>query len=441
MPEPVSVTTTPSTPLAATAAGGRPTFTAPAGQPAVACRFCATPIERPFLDLGMSPLANSYLRASDIGRMEPFYPLQLFVCPECRLVQLDEFESPERIFTDYAYFSSYSESWLRHARDYAEAVIPRFGLGPQSQVVEVASNDGYLLRNFKAHGIPVLGVEPARNVARAAEEAGIPSLTKFFGVETARELVAAGKAADLLIGNNVLAHVPALNDFVAGLKVALKPDGLVTMEFPHLLRLITHREFDTVYHEHFSYFSMLAVETVFAAHGLRIWDVDEIPTHGGSLRIYARHAGDPASVPTARVHDLRARELAAGLDRAETYAAFAERVVEVKLALLEFLIRARREGKRVVGYGAPAKGNTLLNFCGIRTDLLPFTVDRSPHKHGTFLPGTHIPVYAPERILAERPDYVLILPWNLKDEIMQQMAAVRDWGGRFVVPIPEVAVL
>ncbi|MFL5575759.1 MAG: methyltransferase domain-containing protein [Gemmatimonadaceae bacterium] len=443
------MTTSPTRPVGAVgassagraAAAVRSTFASSAGQPAVACRFCATPIGRPFLDLGMSPLANSYLRASDLGRVEPFYPLQLFVCPECHLVQLDEFESPERIFTDYAYFSSYSESWLRHARDYAEAVIPRFGLGPDSQVVEVASNDGYMLRNFKAHGIPVLGVEPARNVARAAEEAGIPTVTKFFGVETARELVAAGKAADLLIGNNVLAHVPALNDFVGGLAVALKPRGLVTMEFPHLLRLIAHREFDTVYHEHFSYFSLLAVEAVFAAHGLRIWDVDEIPTHGGSLRIYARHADHPAAVPTERVHDLRARELAAGLDRVETYGAFAERVVEVKLALLEFLIRARREGKRVAGYGAPAKGNTLLNFCGVRADLLPFTVDRSPHKHGTFLPGTHIPVYPPERILAERPDYVLILPWNLKDEIMEQMAAVREWGGRFVVPIPEVAVL
>ena len=416
---------------------------APAAEaaPPVLCRFCATSIERPFLDLGMSPLANSYLRPSELGRMEPFYPLQLFLCPECHLVQLDEFESPERIFTEYAYFSSVSESWLRHARDYALSVIERFGLGPRHQVVEIASNDGYLLRNFRERGIPVLGVEPARNVARAALEAGIPTVTKFFGVATARELVSDGMGADLLIGNNVLAHVPALNDFVAGLKVALKPGGLVTMEFPHLLRLMAHREFDTVYHEHFSYFSLLAVERIFAAHGLRIWDVDEIPTHGGSLRIYARHAEDPAAVPTERVLGLRARELEAGLDGPEAYDAFAAEVVDVKLALLDFLLRARREGKRVVGYGAPAKGNTLLNYCGVRADLLPFTVDRSPHKHGTYLPGTHIPVHHPDRIFAERPDYVLILPWNLRDEIMQQMAGVRDWGGRFVVPIPHVTVL
>ena len=410
--------------------------------PALACRFCGAGLPRPFLDLGMSPLANSYVRPADLGRMEPFYPLQLYVCPECRLVQLDEFESPERIFTDYAYFSSYSESWLRHAREYAEAMIARVGLGPHSRVVEVASNDGYLLKNFRDRGIPVLGVEPARNVATAARAAGIPTIDKFFGVATARELLAAGHAADLLLGNNVLAHVPDLNDFVGGLRILLRPTGLLTMEFPHLLRLIEQRQFDTVYHEHFSYFSLLAVERVFAGHGLTLWDVDELPTHGGSLRVYVRHADAPGGAEvTERVHALRAREVAAGLDRTESYDAFAGRVVETKMALLEFLIRARREGKVVVGYGAPAKGNTLLNFCGIRTDLLPFTVDRSPHKHGTYLPGTHIPVFPPERIFEVRPDYVLVLPWNLQEEIVTQMAAVREWGGQFVVPIPVLTVV
>ena len=412
-------------------------------RPGLACRFCGAGLPRPFLDLGMSPLANSYVRPADLGRMEPFYPLQLYVCPECRLVQLDQFESPERIFTDYAYFSSYSESWLRHAHEYAEAMIARVGLGPASRVVEVASNDGYLLHNFRDRGIPVLGVEPARNVATAARAAGIPTIDRFFGVAAARELLADGHAADLLIGNNVLAHVPDLNDFVAGLKILLKPSGLLTVEVPHLLRLIQQRQFDTVYHEHFSYFSLLAAERVFAGHGLTLWDVEELPTHGGSLRVFVRHSDAPGGgrAVTERVGDLRAREVAAGLDRTESYDAFAGRVVQTKLALVDFLIRARREGKVVAGYGAPAKGNTLLNFCGIRADLLPFTVDRSPHKHGTYLPGTHIPVYPPERIFAVRPDYVLILPWNLQEEIVTQMSAVREWGGQFVVPIPELTVV
>ena len=404
------------------------------------CRSCGAGLARPFLDLGMSPLANSYLRPQDLGSAESFYPLQVHVCERCWLVQLDEFETPATIFTDYAYFSSYSASWLAHARQYAEAIAGRLALDGSSLVVEVASNDGYLLRNFRERGIPVLGIEPARNVAKVAIEAGIPTVTRFFGVETARALVAEGKRADLLIGNNVLAHVPDLNDFVGGLGTLLAPAGLVTMEFPHLLRLMAEGQFDTVYHEHFSYFSLLAVERVFARHGLTIFDVEELTTHGGSLRIHARHAADPAAEPSERLRDLRAREIAAGLERRETYDAFGTRVVETRLALLEFLIGARRAGKTVVGYGAPAKGNTLLNFSGVRDDLVRFTVDRSPHKHGTYLPGTHIPVHHPDRIFEERPDYVLILPWNLKDEIMHQMAGIKAWGGRFVVPIPEVRV-
>jgi len=386
----------------------------------------------------MSPLANSYLEPTQLNQMEPFYPLHVYVCEHCFLVQLEEFASPEHIFSDYAYFSSYSDTWLQHARSYAEMVVARFKLDRRSQVVEIASNDGYLLQYFVEKGIPVLGIEPAANVAEAAIKKGIPTLRKFFGQKTADELVAEGIQADLLIGNNVLAHVPALNDFVEGLKILLKPQGVITMEFPHLMRLMAENQFDTIYHEHFSYFSLMTVEKIFAAHGLTIFDVEELPTHGGSLRIYARHTEDEARAITEHVKELRDRELREGFNKLETYTSFARKVQETKCKLLEFLIQAKREGKSIVGYGAPAKGNTLLNYCGIRTDFIDYTVDRSPHKQGRFLPGTHIPIYHPDKVKETRPDYLLILPWNIKEEIMDQMAYIREWGAQFVVPIPEV---
>ncbi|HSG38122.1 MAG TPA: class I SAM-dependent methyltransferase [Thermoanaerobaculia bacterium] len=410
-------------------------------RPGLACRFCGAPLSHVFVDLGASPLANSYLEPEALGKAEPFYPLTVYVCAECFLVQLPEEETPEAIFSDYAYFSSYSESWLRHAETYARGMIERFGFGSGHQVVEVASNDGYLLRWFKERGIPVLGIEPAANVAGAARAAGIPTEVKFFGEATARELVERGTRADLLVGNNVLAHVPGLNDFVAGLKVLLAPAGVLTMEFPHLLRLMDEDQFDTIYHEHYSYFSFTTVRKVFAAHGLTLFDVEELPTHGGSLRIYARHEGDDSRPVGERVGDLLAREEAAGFSLLSTYQTFDERVRRVKRGLLRFLIQAREEGKAVAGYGAPAKGNTLLNYCGIRSDFVDYTVDRSPHKQGRFLPGTRIPIHGPDRLRETRPDYVLILPWNLKEEIMEQMADIRSWGGRFVVAIPEVRVL
>jgi SAM-dependent methyltransferase len=404
------------------------------------CRFCGTALTESFADLGVSPASNAYLAKEDLQRMEPFYPLHAFVCTSCFLVQLDEFQSPEQLFGRYHYFSSYSESWLRHAEDYAKAMIARFGIDARKQVVEVASNDGYLLQFFHRRGVPVLGIEPAANVARAAEEKGITTLVRFFGVNTARAVTLMGKQADLLIGNNVLAHVPDLNGFVAGLKIALKPEGVLTMEFPHLLTLIALNQFDTIYHEHFSYFSLLTAQQVFARHGLRLFDVEEIETHGGSLRVYACHEG-AAHESTGRVPALLAREREAELDKIESYRGFAERVRRVKRDLLGFLIRAKEAGKSVVGYGAPAKGNTLLNYCGIRGDFLDYTVDLSPHKQGLFLPGSHIPIYAPSRISQTKPDYVLILPWNLKREIVAQMAHIAEWGGRFVLPIPELEIL
>jgi len=409
-------------------------------KPAV-CRFCAAPLGLSFADLGMSPPSNSFLRADELNRMERFYPLHAWVCEKCFLVQLEEFETPEQIFSDYAYFSSFSDSWLAHAKAYTRAMTARFGLNADSFAVEIASNDGYLLQYFVEQGISVLGIEPAQNVAAVAEKKGVPSLVKFFGTQTATELAAAGRKADLVLGNNVLAHVPDLNDFVEGIRILLKPGGVVTMEFPHLLRLMQENQFDTIYHEHFSYISFVVAERVFAAHGLTLFDVEEIPTHGGSLRIYARHAANTALPVSTKVPELLERERAAGLERAATYRNFAEQVKATKRSLLKFLIGARETGKTIVGYGAPAKGNTLLNYCGVRSDLLEYTVDRSPHKQGRFLPGVHIPIHAPERIMQTRPDYVLILPWNLKEEIADQMAGIRAWGGRFVVPIPETKVL
>lgn len=408
--------------------------------PAGSCRFCSADLRYTFVDLGVSPLANAYLTPAQLSQMEPFYPLHVYVCERCFLVQLQEFASPEQIFAEYAYFASYSDSWLQHAWQYVDMAIKRFGLDVHHRVVEIASNDGYLLQYFVAKDIPVLGIEPAANVAETAIQKGIPTRVEFFGEDLARRLVGEGIQADLVVANNVLAHVPQLNDFVRGLKVVLKPHGAMTLEFPHLLRLIAENQFDTIYHEHFSYFSLITVEQLFAAHGLTIFDVEELPTHGGSLRIYVRHVEDDSRPIEARVPELLRRERAAGLADLERYASFAERMRETKTKLWEFLIGAKRHGKSIAGYGAPAKGNTLLNYCGIRTDFIDYTVDRNPHKQGQFLPGTHIPIYHPDRIRETKPDYLLILSWNLKDEIMQQMAHIRQWGGRFVVPIPEVRV-
>jgi hypothetical protein len=401
-----------------------------------ACRSCGAPLSHTLVDLGMSPLCESYLTAEQLNQMEPFYPLHVFVCANCFLVQLQEYVSTESIFTEYAYFSSFSESWLAHAKAYTHEMIERFALGAHSQVVELASNDGYLLQYFVERGIPALGIEPAANVAAAAIQKGVPTLVKFFDREVACQMAANGQQADLLLGNNVLAQVPDLNGFVAGMNILLKPDGVITVEFPHLLRLMEECQFDTIYHEHYSYFSLLSAENVFSAHGLVLFDVEKLPTHGGSLRIYACHADDRSKEISPRVPALREEEKAAGLLALETYSSFARHVSDTKSALLEFLIQARRAGKRVAGYGAPGKGNTLLNYCGIRPDLLAFTVDRNPYKQGKFLPGSHIPIFPPERIRETKPDYVFILPWNLREEIMTQLSYVREWGGQFVVPIP-----
>ena len=405
------------------------------------CRFCETPLRYTFADLGMSPLSNSYLKPEDLQKMEPFYPLHVYICENCYLVQLPEFQSPEKIFRDYAYFSSYSETWLNHAKVYAQLMIDRFGFTTKSHVIEIASNDGYLLRYFKEKNIPVLGVEPAHNVAQVATAAGIPTMVKFFSVETAKELVNEGKQADLLVGNNVLAHVPDLNDFVEGMKIVLKPRGVITMEFPHLMRLMEENQFDTIYHEHFSYFSLITVEKVFNAHGLTLFDVEELSTHGGSLRIYACHTEDTSKPIDKRISELRDREKNAGFRNMDHYLSFADRVRETKRNILDFLIRVKREKKSIVGYGAPAKGNTLLNYCGVSTDFIDYTVDRNPHKQGHYLPGSHIPIYSPDKIKETKPDYLLILPWNLKEEIMGQMSHVRDWGCKFLLLIPDVEVI
>jgi SAM-dependent methyltransferase len=404
------------------------------------CRFCGTPLAHVFADLGMSPLANSYLSEDELGQMEPFYPLRALVCNECFLVQLEDYETPDVIFSEYAYFSSYSTTWLEHSKRYAEMAIERFELDESSQVVELASNDGYLLQYFVERGIPVLGVEPAANVAEVAREKGIRTMVKFFGRATGRE-VAAMMNADLVIGNNVLAHVPDLNDFVGGVKIILGPRGVVTMEFPHLLHLIGRKEWDTIYHEHFSYFSFLTVSKVFARHGMTLFDVEELPTHGGSLRIYGRHAEDDSKPVTERARELERRESEGGFDRLETYLGFSDEVRRDKWELLEFLIERRREGSRIAGYGAPAKGNTLLNYCGIGTDFIEYTCDLNPHKQGHYLPGTHIPIRAPDAIRETRPDLVFILPWNLSEEIMGQLSFVRDWGGGFVVRLPELRIV
>jgi hypothetical protein len=404
------------------------------------CRFCGSPLDVVFADLGMSPLANSYVPPERANAMEPFYPLRALVCQECLLVQLEEFETAEAIFSDYAYFSSYSTTWLEHSRRYVEQMIERWGLDGESQVVEIASNDGYLLQYFVDRGVPVLGIEPAANVAEVAVEKGVPTLVEFFGVQTAENL-AAHRRADLLLGNNVLAHVPDLNDFVGGMKLLLAERGVVTMEFPHLLRLIEDNQYDTIYHEHFSYFSFLTVRQVFAAHGMRLFDVEELDTHGGSLRIYGAHVDDDTKPETDRARELLAREQAAGLGDIGTYRAYAERVQTDKRDTLEFLIGLKRDGRSIVGYGAPAKGNTLLNYCGIGTDFLDYTVDLNPHKQGHLLPGSHVPIRPVEALRETRPDVVVILPWNLRDEIVEQHAYVREWGGRFAARSPELRLL
>lgn len=404
------------------------------------CLFCGMPLRHTFVDLGMHPLCESYIGEDKLDHMEPFYPLRVFVCERCLLVQLHEYVSPSEIFTEYAYFSSYADSWVQHAKRYTEMIADRLKLTAKSFVVELASNDGYLLQHFVAKGIPVLGVEPAANVAESARKKNVPTLVKFFGRKTADELVIERGKADLVLGNNVLAQVPDLNDFVGGIKLLLAPQGTMTVEFPHLMKLMEENQFDTIYHEHFFYFSLMSAERVFAAHGLTLFDVEELPTHGGSLRIYGRHAEDATQPMTERYRALILREKSAGFDRLDTYAVFEEKVKETKRKLLEFLIEAKRKGKTIVGYGAPGKGNTLLNYCGVRGDFIDFTVDRNTYKQGKYLPGTHIPIFAPEKIREVKPDYVLILPWNFKDEIIEQVGYIRDWGGQFIIPIPEVRV-
>ena len=407
----------------------------------VSCRLCGAALRHTFVDLGMSPPCEAYVPADRLACAEAFYPLHVFVCEQCLLVQLPEHVSPREIFTEYAYFSSYSDSWLAHAQAYAARMVDRFRLGPESLVVELASNDGYLLQYFKAQGIPVLGVEPAGNVAKVARDKGIPVRVEFFSRECAATMVGEGIRADLIAANNVFAHVPDVRSFTAGMKMLLKPGGAITIEIPHLMRLMEGNQFDTIYHEHFSYWSFMAAVRMLSDFGLTVFDVDELATHGGSMRIYARHSEDASRPVSERVRELLRREEEAGFTRLATYSSFDARVRRTKRGILSFLIEAKEAGKSIVGYGAPGKGNTLLNYCGIRTDLLDYTVDRNPYKHGKFLPGTRIPIYPPEKLRETRPDYVLVLPWNLKDEIRQQLEYVSDWGGRLVVPIPEVEVL
>lgn len=404
------------------------------------CQFCGTDLYHTLVDLGMSPLCESYVTLEQLNSMEAFYPLHVRVCENCLLAQLEAYVSPEHIFSEYAYFSSYAETWLQHCKAYTNQVVERFQLNEQSQVVELASNDGYLLQYFIEKSIPVLGVEPATNIAKVAIAKGIPTVNEFFGQECARKLVQQGKQADLIAANNVLAHIPDINDFVGGIKILLKHQGVATGEIQHLLRLMESNQFDTIYHEHFCYHTFTTLEKIFAAHGLTLFDVEELPTHGGSLRVYACHQDDATKTISDRAIELKQREQAEGFTSLERYTNFEQQVRETKRKLLDFLIKVKREGKTVVGYGAPGKGNTLLNYCGIRTDFLDYTVDRNPYKQGKFLPGTHIPIYHPDKIQETKPDYVLILPWNFKDEIMTQMSFIRDWGGQFVVPIPELKV-
>lgn len=422
-------------------AGARPEKGKVARSPSMRCRFCGEALRHSVVDLGMSPLCENFLTREQLAEPEVFYPLHARVCHRCHLVQVEEFVHGEEIFGgEYAYFSSYSDSWLAHCRRYVDDVVERFGLTAEHHVVELASNDGYLLQNFVARGIPCLGVEPAGNVAAAARDRGVPTTVRYFNVDTARQLVEQGHQADLLIANNVLAHVPDLNDFVAGMKVVLKSAGAITVECPHVVRLIEGNQFDTIYQEHYCYFSLMTLQRVFARHGLTIFDVEELATHGGSLRIFVRHAENAALPVAPRVAELHRREVAGGYDKTETYEAFAERVADTKRRFLEFLIRAKDDGKRIAAYGAAGKGNTLLNYCGVRQDFIDYVVDRNPYKHGKYLPGTHIPVFPTDKIAETKPDYLVILPWNLKDEISEQLQYVREWGAELVVPIPRLAV-
>jgi SAM-dependent methyltransferase len=402
------------------------------------CRFCNAPLKDTFCNLGKMPPSNSYLKT--LNQPELVFPLHAFVCRNCFLVQLEPFQRPDEIFSHYAYFSSFSDSWIEHGRRYTETIVKRLYINANKFVVEIASNDGYLLQHFKAKNIPLLGIEPAKNVAQAAIDKGIPTLIQFFGEKTARQLSDQNKQADLIIANNVLAHVPDIHDFASGLKILLKEEGAITLEFPHLLQLIAQNQFDTIYHEHFSYFSLLSIEKIFQSHNLEIFDVEEIATHGGSLRIYLQHSGKNHPINN-RIDALKTKERHAGLTCLETYTAYAKRVAEYKINLTSFFQKVQTDGKTIVGYGAPAKGNTLLNYCAITSKQLPFTVDKSPHKQGLHLPGTHIPIYPPATIDEVKPDYLLILPWNLQEEIIAQMAHIRSWGGQFVIPIPEVRVL
>ena len=404
------------------------------------CRYCKTELKNTFVDLGMSPLCESFLTEKELNSMEAFYPLKVYVCSNCFLVQLEEYVRPEEIFSEYAYFSSYSDSWLKHAKNYTEQMIERFHLDSKSLVIELASNDGYLLQYFVEKRIPVTGIEPAKNVAEVAIKKGIKTIVDFFGVRMANMLIKENVAADLLLGNNVLAQVPDINDFIKGMKSILKANGVITMEFPHLMRLMRGNQFDTIYHEHFSYFSLISVERIFAEHGITLFDVEELDTHGGSLRIYGKHSEEKERKITDRYKKLKKAELEAGFNEMKTYTAFSEQVIKTKQKLLQILIKIKQERKIIAGYGAPGKGNTLLNYCGIRTDFLDYTVDRNPYKHGRYTPGTHIKIFPPEKIEKEKPDYIFILPWNLKTEIMEQLSYIRNWGGKFIVPIPNPTV-
>ncbi len=408
--------------------------------PQCACRLCGELLTQTFVDLGMSPLCESYVSEDCLDQAETFYPLHVRQCPSCLLVQLPAYVSGEEIFSDYAYFSSYSDSWVAHAKHYAQSMVDRLGLTEDNLVVEVASNDGYLLQHFLALGIPVLGIEPARNVAEVAQQLGIESVVEFLGSATGTNIAAGYGKADLVVANNVFPHVPDIRDFAAGLRALVKDTGIVTLEFPHLLRLIQQRQFDTIYHEHYSYLSLLTASRALATAGLRIVDVEELDTHGGSLRVYARPQEHPGE-PTERVKSLLDEEDLAGMHTVAGHAGFASEVLKIKSDLLAFLIDAAKEGRTVAGYGAPGKGNTLLNHCGIREDLLQYTVDRSPVKQGKYLPGTHIPIYGPDRLTETHPDYVLILPWNLREELTAQLDYVRSWGGRLVFPIPELEIV
>jgi len=405
------------------------------------CRFCNTELKHTFVDLGMSPLCESYVEAANLDKMEPFYPLHVYVCDNCFLVQLLEYISARAIYSEYAYFSSYSDSWLEHAKTYVNMIKEKLELGPKSQVVEIASNDGYLLQYFVKHKIPVLGIEPAANVAPAAEKKGVKTIVNFFGQQTAQELLAEGVQADLLLGNNVLAHVPDINDFVTGMKILLAASGVITMEFPHLVQLLQENQFDTIYHEHFSYLSFTTVTKIFAEHGLFVFDVEKLSTHGGSLRIYGCHSENTKRQVTSRAKELLAKEKLFGIERLETYTSFTEQVKRTKQKLLALLIDLKGQGYSIVNYGAAGKGNTLLNYCGIRDDFIEYAVDRNPYKQGKYLPGTRIPIFHPNKINETKPDYVMIIPWNLKEEIMKQNAFIRDWGGKFIVPIPEPKIL